>query len=105
MGSLQFMSDENAVMKFDVNNRALIGYGQSQFFVVDLKDESSKDFGKMRIHKLNSLLYDRILSMTYCTDGVLDSGLYSGESKNAIGAITEDSVPMLYVAAKKKKLN
>lgn len=79
MGSLQFMSDENAVMKFDINNRALIGYGENQFFVVDLND-GSESFGTMKIYKLNRLLYDRILSMTYCTDGVLDNELYSKES-------------------------
>lgn len=45
-GCLNFMSDNGAHMKFDINNRTLIGYGHLEFFVVDLHKESA-GFGKM----------------------------------------------------------
>jgi hypothetical protein len=39
-------------------------------------NEDSADFGKVQLHKLNSLVYDNILSMTHCTGGKLDIEIY-----------------------------
>lgn len=80
-------------MQFDLNNRFLVGYGGREFFMLDLRHEVEEPdphdmyFGRLKFFTLNEFLYDKIVSMTICTNAMLDAGIYEnhltkGTSKN-----------------------
>lgn len=53
MGCLDFVKE----IKFDVNNRFLIGYGGLKFFTCDLR-EGKETFGKVKTYELHDYYYE-----------------------------------------------
>lgn len=59
--------DDKAVLKFDTNNRALIGYCKTQFFVFKFL----KDKNQMKLGEIEYPTYSRILNLTYTSGDTL----------------------------------
>ena len=61
---------EQAHLKFDTNNQALIGWCGREFFVYNFETM------ELKTNEVVNQIYDRILNLTYTTGNALDKKIY-----------------------------